>query len=302
MEPSFSDGISGQMKGDHILYHKIGVANVSSLTRRFKIERTYFSMIRKSKLGFTLIELLVVIAIIAILAAILFPVFAQAREKARQISCASNEKQLGLAFMQYVQDNDERYPYAAETVDGGAFWGETNSVWPEEISSYVKTYKSYNCPDDSKTGVNTWEGTSISYAVNGMIGFDSVGPITQGVMGLQDWNGGIHGGRTLAQIGSPADTILVTEHWNSDTDKYGGMNASHAGFEGIIFGVNWFGPGGVFPDPTKPANATFPGGQNGGVSAHSNGLSNFLFCDGHVKALHPLSTVQPVNLWDASRS
>ena len=57
--------------------------------------------------GFTLIELLVVIAIIAILAAILFPVFAKAREKARQISCASNEKQLGLAFIQYTQDNDE---------------------------------------------------------------------------------------------------------------------------------------------------------------------------------------------------
>jgi prepilin-type N-terminal cleavage/methylation domain-containing protein len=65
---------------------------------------------RHRKVGFTLIELLVVIAIIAILAAILFPVFAKAREKARQISCASNEKQLGLAFLQYEQDNDEMEP------------------------------------------------------------------------------------------------------------------------------------------------------------------------------------------------
>ncbi|MBC7807537.1 MAG: prepilin-type N-terminal cleavage/methylation domain-containing protein, partial [Akkermansiaceae bacterium] len=62
------------------------------------------------KSGFTLIELLVVIAIIAILAAILFPVFAQAREKARQISCLSNQKQIGIAMMMYVQDYDETYP------------------------------------------------------------------------------------------------------------------------------------------------------------------------------------------------
>ena len=64
-------------------------------------------MIRNSRFGFTLIELLVVIAIIAILAAILFPVFAQAREKARQASCVSNLKQIGLAMLQYTQDYDE---------------------------------------------------------------------------------------------------------------------------------------------------------------------------------------------------
>ena len=68
------------------------------------------SSLRRRRQGFTLIELLVVIAIIAILAAILFPVFAKAREKARQISCTSNMKQLGLAFMQYQQDNDEVLP------------------------------------------------------------------------------------------------------------------------------------------------------------------------------------------------
>src|SRR5512144_498244 len=78
--------------------------------------------------GFTLIELLVVIAIIAILAAILFPVFAQAREKARQISCLSNIKQIGLGVLMYAQDYDETYPFA---------WGQTGA-WYESVDPYIK--------------------------------------------------------------------------------------------------------------------------------------------------------------------
>ena len=123
---------------------------------------------------------------------------------------------------------------------------------------------------------------------------------------MQDWGGPnnipVGGGRTIAQIGLPSDTILMCEHWNSDEAKGGAMNASHAGLEGFMSGVQWFHFGGLIPDPTRPAVAPFPTSQNGGVSVHDSGFSNFLFCDGHVKALHPLSTVQPVNMWDASRS
>ncbi len=85
--------------------------------------------------GFTLIELLVVIAIIAILAAILFPVFAQAREKARQTSCASNTKQIGLAIMQYVQDYDEYFPPSQY---GGGNTGIVQRLWYGLVDPYVK--------------------------------------------------------------------------------------------------------------------------------------------------------------------
>src|ERR1700693_459962 len=93
--------------------------------------------------GFTLIELLDVIAIIAILAAILFPVFAKVREKARMTSCLSNEKQLGLGVTQYVQDNDELFP-SGNKGDGAG--------WAGQIYPYVKSVAVYHCPDDSSTG------------------------------------------------------------------------------------------------------------------------------------------------------
>jgi prepilin-type N-terminal cleavage/methylation domain-containing protein len=98
--------------------------------------------------GFTLIELLVVIAIISLLAAILFPVFASAREKARQTTCLSNEKQLGTALLQYTQDSDELLPSLGDTHDVNVNGWRTGCSWASCIFPYVKSTGVYLCPDD----------------------------------------------------------------------------------------------------------------------------------------------------------
>ena len=95
---------------------------------------------RSAKKGFTLIELLVVIAIIAILAAILFPVFARARENARRASCSSNLKQMGLAVMQYTQDYDELMPF---------YYNRAGIWWMDAVNPYAKSYQIWKCPSDT---------------------------------------------------------------------------------------------------------------------------------------------------------
>lgn len=109
--------------------------------------------------GFTLIELLVVIAIIAILAAILFPVFGRARENARRTSCLNNAKQMGLGLMQYTQDYDERLPFS-----------NAEGTWAKHIFPYTKSTQVYNCPSTPyKLTVTTDNGQGASYATNGHI-------------------------------------------------------------------------------------------------------------------------------------
>ena len=105
--------------------------------------------------GFTLIELLVVIAIIAILAAILFPVFARAREKARQTSCLSNLKQIGLGILSYAQDNDECYPVVDHTTGYG---------WWDPLQSYVKNAQMFRCPAYRAAATEP----ASDYALNGL--------------------------------------------------------------------------------------------------------------------------------------
>jgi len=229
--------------------------------------------------GFTLIELLVVIAIISILAAILFPVFARARESARRASCLSNMKQIGLGIMMYVQDYDEKYPPAqiteADTPPGGwqGSWAQSNNVWIWEniIYPYTKSMQVCICPSGGSS-------TSISanYGVNSYI--------------MPSSGGGI----SMASVNSAATTYLAMDagQW-----LIGVSNVTHpTGYNGYVPGMEPFtgSPTGFGTHAINGWNLSDY--QNG---RHFDGI-NLTFADGHAKWLKSAEVYQQAKNYGVS--
>ncbi|MDF2439449.1 MAG: hypothetical protein JWN98_433 [Abditibacteriota bacterium] len=221
----------------------------------------------KKSTGFTLIELLVVIAIIAILAAILFPVFARARENARRASCLSNTKQIGLGIMQYAQDYDEKMVMLGSASSSGC-----SSPWGERIQPYMKSKQVFKCPSNPTTAVmacsdpanrvfSHYVGNGTWFAISSSSGFGYDRP-----MDAVAWNDstGTPRATSLAAMQEPARTIVVAEY--KGTGNRPGITS------------------------TSSTNGMFD------LTNHL-GTSNFLYCDGHAKASKPTSTISGGNLW-----
>lgn len=259
----------------------------------------------KATKAFTLIELLVVIAIIAILAAILFPVFAQAKAAAKRTASLSNEKQLALGTIIYQGDADDNFPSGTSAwmcfIEGcgDQYWGQLQ--WGPAIAPYLKANGLYGSPEDSLGGKvaapDAWKGLTTSYSPNGL----TSGGGCKGVMCM------LFPGESVVNatsVSKPADVVMYAES-HSDELKSAGLDPNYSAFFNGIF-TGWFyyinrqlpNQCGTVRTGTSTCDK-FPYGINGAVSVRSGKTSNFVFCDGHSKAMNPVATVpnpnSPVN-------
>ena len=248
--------------------------------------------------GFTLIELLVVIAIIAILAAILFPVFAQAREKARGISCLSNEKQIGTSVKMYIQDYDEQNmyhwygPIGGPGVSVAPYPGNTFQTWMEVVNPYIKNQQIWMCPSAPKDLTSYTTGCAGASVVSTYVwpstfmytywGTPFISP--SGTFGgVPAYNNAQNAANcspaysicsSIEQVNSPAESAFL---WEGFYGAYYPLPASNPGYQyassfgsACTYGANGFY--GAATDRTMDPK----------YSRHSLG-QNAVFCDGHAK-------------------
>ena len=242
--------------------------------------------------AFTLIELLVVIAIIAILAAILFPVFARARENARRSSCQSNLKQIGLGIIQYAQDYDEKmprayyaYPDSSGTPAGNDIIGDYK--WMDVVQPYAKSVQVFNCPSDSFSN-----GTHRAYVYppssrNSTLQEFGSYNCNQGYSGLGQDNSGPLGGNATSQ-GASLSSMQDVSRTVMISDAVG--DNGNASFSTTDTTSNFFiSPATDAANPAKQrmiANKPAAGATqySGPVEPHLD-TANILFADGHVKSM-----------------
>ncbi len=233
--------------------------------------------------AFTLIELLVVLAVISVLAGILFPVFAQSREKGRRTQCLSNERQLGLALTQYEQDSDEKFPNGVNPADGRAFW--SGEGWAGQCLPYFQDTALLRCPDDATVSGGP-RNQAVSYGYN--INLVSGDGYFQGI---------VPPGLSLANLTAPAQTVALFEVSGvtanfADTDEGASpkfspgadFSASGTGLDNRLYAQttvetspdNQYATGMLGGRPSAPPSQfQAPQGRHGGGA-------NFLLADGHV--------------------
>jgi prepilin-type N-terminal cleavage/methylation domain-containing protein/prepilin-type processing-associated H-X9-DG protein len=259
---------------------------------------------RKSPAGsraFTLIELLVVIGIISILAAILFPVYAMAMEKARQTTCVANLKQIVMGTMQYVQDNDEVYPLCEQTSVLGSNPGNplpNNDIVAtvfDEINPYVKTTAIWTCPDetalDTQHNLANAGGRPWDYGYNGnLFGFECTNSNIAGYP-MQAFT------TQVSQIAVPSTTIMYADFMYAQCPWGGGSNVHNDEYGGVYPPPStWYEAGSGYPASIPllgfPSNVLGPLRQwptyadwNFSYMAprHTGYSANCAYADGHVK-------------------
>lgn len=259
--------------------------------------------------AFTLIELLVVIAIIAILAAILFPVFAQAKVAAQQTTTLSNLKQLGLGIIMYASDYDD---VPSNAIGSRAEWGGARwcNTWALDTLPYLKTFGILRSPLDSRKEASAdWTGIGMSFAANASVrwnnGLELIGPM--GYTNDNDWWWAPS--PAMTNTSNPADTVLLGERHNDKvyaTTGAGNQTVWSSPFAKVDWLDGWLGPA-MTPDGTRDPNLAWPKGRDGAVTVKHQNKSAFVFVDGHAKSMAPVATNpneagEPAkDMWNAKR-
>ncbi|RYG23947.1 prepilin-type N-terminal cleavage/methylation domain-containing protein [bacterium] len=272
--------------------------------------------------AFTLIELLVVIAIIAILAAILFPVFAQAKAAAKKTASLSNVKQLNLAVIMYAGDQDDNFVAEGEPGPGNG-WG-WQMTWQMHVYPYMKNYGILKDPSDSHTGPS-WSGPMFSYPGNGIFagkcspswgGWDMIGVIQSN----RSWTNSYNTPRNATSVGLPAETIVMATRFKMSPDSWmkGGIEGIYSPWATTLLNSDGIDAGNSLPGQKNGLWAPPVSDYTGVIDATNGGSSPVAFVDGHAKSMKPIQTVDVqkgiaygnngcqesgfYKMWDATRS